>query len=70
MDTLIFFTKKQNDNYELQKINIKETYSSNIHTLKEEEELNKHFIHPLPYSLKCLDIYIKKKQKKEKKNSK
>ena len=69
LDTLIFFTKKQNDNYELQKINIKETYSSNIHILKEEEELNKHFIHPLPYSLKCLDIYIKKKQKKAKKNS-
>ena len=69
LDTLIFFTKKQNDNYELQKINIKETYSSNIHTLKEEEELNKHFIHPLPYSLKCLDIYIKKKQKKAKTNS-
>ena len=69
LDTLIFFTKKQNDNYELQKINIKETYSSNIHILKEEEELNKHFIHPLPYSLKCLDIYIKKKQKKAKANS-
>ena len=69
LDTLIFFTKKQNENYELQKINIMETYSSNIHELNEEEELNNHFLHPLPYSLKCLDIYIKKKEKKEKRNS-
>ena len=69
IDTLIFFTKKQNENYELQKTNIDETYSSNIHILEEEEELNKHFIHPLPYSLKCLDIYIKKKEKKKKRKS-
>ena len=65
LDTLIFFTKKQNDNYELQKINLKETYSSNVHSLLEEEELNNHFIHPIPYSLKCLDIYLKKKEKKQ-----
>ena len=69
IDTLIFFTKKQNENYELQKTNIEDTYSSNIHILEEEEELNKHFIHPLPYSLKCLDIYIKKKEKKKKRKS-
>ena len=69
IDTLIFFTKIQNENYELQKTNINDIYSSNIHILKEEEELNNHFIHPLPYSLKCLDIYIKKKEKKKKRIS-
>ena len=66
LDTLIFFTKKQNDNYELQKINLKETYISNIQLLIEEEELNNHFIQPIPYSLKCLEIYMKMKEKKEK----
>ena len=69
VDTLILFAKKQNENYALQKTNINDTYSSNIHTLEEEEELNKHFIHPLPYSLECLDIYIKKKEKKKKRKS-
>ena len=66
LDTLIFFTKKQNDNYELQKINLKETYISNLQLLIEEEELNNHFIQPIPYSLKCLEIYMKMKEKKEK----
>ena len=66
LDTLIFFTKKQNDNYELQKINLKEIYISNLQLLIEEEELNNHFIQPIPYSLKCLEIYMKMKEKKEK----
>ena len=69
LDTLIFFTKKQNENYELQKLNLTETYSSNIHTLKEEEELNNNLIPPMPYSLMCLDIYNKKKEKKLKRFS-
>ena len=62
LDTLIFFTKKKIDNYELQKININQTYSSSIHSLLEEEELNSHIIHPVPYSLKCFDIFVKKKE--------
>ena len=66
LDTLIFFTKKQNDNYELQKINLKQTYILNLQLLIEEEELNSHFIQPIPYSLKCLEIYMKMKEKKEK----
>ena len=69
IDTLIFFTKKQNENYELQKINIKDTYSQNKLKLSEEEELNKHFLYPIPYSLKSLNMYIKKKEKKNKRKS-
>ena len=69
LDTLIFFTKTQNENYELQKINLKETYSSNIYEEKKEEELNKYFLIPSTYNLKCLDIYLDDKKKNKKRNS-
>lgn len=69
LDTLIFFTKTQNENYELQKNNLKETYSSNIYTEKKEEELNKYFLIPATYNLKCLDIYDNDKKKNTKRNS-
>ena len=69
LDTLIFFTKTQNQNYELQKINLQETYSSNIYEEKKEEELNKYFLIPSTYNLKCLDIYINDKKKGKKRNS-
>ena len=69
LDTLIFFTKKQNDNYELQKLNLQETYSTDIIKEKEEEELNNHFLYPIPYSLKCLDVFVKKKENKLKRYS-
>ena len=69
LDTLIFFTKTQNENYELQKINLKETYSSNIYEEKKEEELNKYFLIPSTYNLKCLDIYLDDKKKTKKRNS-
>ena len=63
IDSLIFFTKKQNENYEQQKINIKDAYSTDSFLSKDEEELNNHFLHPIPYSLKSLNMYIKKKEK-------
>ena len=69
LDTLIFFTKTQNENYELQKINLKETYSSNIYEEKKEEELNRYFLIPSTYNLKCLDIYLDNKKKNKKRNS-
>jgi len=69
LDTLIFFTKTQNENYELQKTNLKETYSSNIYEEKKEEELNKYFLIPSTYNLKCLDIYVNDKKKNKKRNS-
>ena len=69
LDTLIFFTKKQNDNYELKKLNLQETYSTDIIKEKEEEELNNHFLYPIPYSLKCLDVFVKKKENKLKRYS-
>ena len=50
LDTLIFFTKTQNENYELQKMNLKETYSSNIYDEKKEEELNRYFLIPSTYN--------------------
>ena len=65
IDSLIFFTKKQNENYEQQKINIKDAYSTDSFLSKDEEELNNHFLHPIPYSLKSLNMYIKKKEKKK-----
>ena len=65
MDSLIFFIKKQNENYEQQKINIKDAYSTDSFLSKNEEELNNHFLRPIPYSLKCLNMYIKKKEKKK-----
>ena len=58
IDSLIFFTKKQNENYEQQKINIKDAYSTDSFLSKDEEELNNHFLHPIPYSLKSLNMYI------------
>lgn len=69
LDTLIFFTKTQNENYELQKMNLKETYSSNIYDEKKEEELNRYFLIPSTYNLKCLDIYLDDKKKNKKRNS-
>ena len=69
LDTLIFFTKTQNENYELQKTNLKETYSSKIYEEKKEEELNKYFLIPSTYNLKCLDIYVDDKKKYKKRNS-
>ena len=65
IDSLIFFTKKRNENYEQQKINIKDAYSTDSFLSKDEEELNNHFLHPIPYSLKSLNMYIKKKEKKK-----
>jgi hypothetical protein len=69
LDTLIFFTKTQNENYELQKTNLKETYSSKLYEEKKEEELNKYFLIPSTYNLKCLDIYVDDKKKNKKRNS-
>jgi hypothetical protein len=48
---------------------LKETYSSNIYEEKKEEELNKYFLIPSTYNLKCLDIYLDDKKKNKKRNS-
>ena len=65
IDSLIFLSKIQNENNELQKMNLKDAYSTDSLISKEEEELNNHFLLPIPYSLKSINMYINKKEKKK-----
>ena len=65
IDSLIFLSKIQNENNELQKMNLKDAYSTDSLISKEEEELNNNFLLPIPYSLKSINMYINKKEKKK-----
>ena len=65
IDSLIFLSKIQNENNELQKVNLKDAYSTDSLISKEEEELNNNFLLPIPYSLKSINMYINKKEKKK-----
>ena len=58
IDSLIFLSKIQNENNELQKMNLKDAYSTDSLISKEEEELNNNFLLPIPYSLKSINMYI------------